>query len=831
MRTVLLMTTAALLGLPCSAFGQASTSQAAPLAAPTDHSGDASASASANATSDTQGLGDIVVTAQRRTESSQRAAIPLAVIDGAALTSAGVTQAGRLNELAPALSIEPSSTGNLIFLRGVGNFTVTSASDPAVAFNYDGVYVGRPTSTQGVFYDLNRVEILKGPQGILYGRNATGGAINVLPAQPKIGELSGYASTSYGNYNAINSEAAINVPVGDHGALRVSGTAASHNGYLHDHTSDQRTLGLRVQMKAELTPNLTVRVSGDYARDGGIGNSVSYYGTYARKPGVALSATPVPGTNYYTFVPSGLSSAEGVFSPASQAYRQSTTFGPTGRKLDALGPYPFQRNNFYGVNAEIELKTQAGTFTVIPAWRDSELDYLSSAGAFPYRDQESDQQYSLEARFAGKRLSIFDYTLGVYFYDESIHARTELSNSNIGILLNPNYDTKSYAGFGRVTANLSERLRLVGGLRYTKDDKSFVYSSTTAIIACNAVNAFGAPNCPTAPLVQLPFNTTSFPFPFPAAGGAPIPVFVGGPPGPANPPNYLIVRSDSAFTRSKSSSRLTYRGAVEFDVAPHSMVYASIETGYRSGGFSAAVGFENYDPEYITAYTIGMKNRFLDNRIQLNLEAFHWDYKNQQINHVGLDLTGKSANYTQNAGSSRIQGIEVDGRFLVTPTTLLSADVQYLDAKQLAFAYSAGPGAPPLTGCAVTYNAANASPYLINCAGMPSYNSPKWTINLAAQQTIKVGAYEFVAGVDTQYKGMRDIGFAYLPEQTLPGNWVTNAQLRFEPADARWAVSGYVRNIEGHRIQIYDSLHPTASFLIAGTTAPRTYGVQGSVKF
>ncbi len=228
MRATLLTTTAILLSLPGTAIAQKSTSQAAPIPAPTDH-----------AATDEAGLGDIVVTAQRRVESSQRAAIPLAVIDGATLTSAGITQASRLNELAPALSIEPSSTGNLIFLRGVGNFTVTAASDPAIAFNYDGVYIGRPTSTTGVFYDLERVEILKGPQGILYGRNATGGAINILPAQPRIGETSGYVTAAYGNYSTFNAEGALNLPVGENGAFRIAATTSNHDGYLQDGTSDE----------------------------------------------------------------------------------------------------------------------------------------------------------------------------------------------------------------------------------------------------------------------------------------------------------------------------------------------------------------------------------------------------------------------------------------------------------------------------------------------------------------------------------------------------------------------------------------------------------------
>ncbi|MEY2926568.1 MAG: hypothetical protein RL367_1045, partial [Pseudomonadota bacterium] len=601
---------------------------------------------------------------------------------------------------------------------------------------------------------------------------------------------------------------------------------SNHDGYLRDGTSDEKTTALRVQLKAELSPNLTVRISGDYAHNGGAGSGVSYYGRYALNPTVPVSASAVPGTNYYTFIPAGLPEGEGVYSAASQAYRQTVSFGPTGRKLDPLAPYASANTNLYGANAEITLKTGAGTLTLLPAWRYTDQDYVSDAAAFIFKNKETDDQFSFEARFAGDRIGIFDYTLGAYYFDERIKNRTAVTIGNTGNAFTQSLATKSYAGFGRIVANLSDSLRLVGGLRYTRDDKSFQFAGIGVVINCLARTAFGAPNCPAAPFVPLYDQNLQLPFPVPAAGGAPIPVFTS--PGP---PNYLIIRADTVFNRTQSNSRVTYRGALEFDVAPQSMLYASIETGYRSGGFAAAIGFETYNPEYIKAYTIGMKNRFMGNRIQLNLEGFVWDYTNQQINHVGLDLNGRTANYTQNVGKSRIQGFEVEGRFLVTPTTLLSANVQYLDAKQRAFSYLAGPGAPPLTGCAVSFTAANASPYLVDCAGFTSYNSPKWTVNLAAQQTVPLGNFEFVAAVDTQYKGARPIGFAYLPQQQLGANWTSNAQIQFGPADHKWSIAGFVRNIENHRIPIYSSTHPTAGFFINGTTPPRTYGVRAGVKF
>ena len=233
----------------------------------------------------------------------------------------------------PALTIQPTSTGNLVFIRGVGNFTLTPNSDPATAFNYDGVYIGRPTGTNGVFFDLERVEVLKGPQGTLYGRNATGGAINIIPVQPRLGELSGYGSVSYGNYDTLTAEGAVNAPLGENGAIRISGSHAEHDGYLRDGTTDQNDYSLRAQIKAKLTPDLTVRLAADYARIGGVGTSVSYQGYY--------NFTPLSGG--YVFVPAPSGIAEGIFTPLAQAFRQTLVAGPAGRRLPPVAIYTFQR--------------------------------------------------------------------------------------------------------------------------------------------------------------------------------------------------------------------------------------------------------------------------------------------------------------------------------------------------------------------------------------------------------------------------------------------------------------------------------------------------------
>ncbi|WP_343615040.1 TonB-dependent receptor [Novosphingobium sp.] len=753
-------------------------------------------------------LTEIIVTAQRREENLQRAAVAVDVVTGADLVAAGTTNASLLSDHVPALTVEPSSTGNLIFLRGVGNFTVVPTSDPAIAYNYDNVYVGRPTSTTGAFFDLSRVEVLKGPQGTLYGRNATGGAINVNPEHPHYGETSGYATASYGNYNAFNAEGAINLAMGQDGAARLSGTITRRDGYLKDGTFDDRTEGLRFQMAGRLTDRLTARIGIDYAHNGGYGYSVSYTGKYVLNPATAR----------YSFVPSNIPVDQGLYTPASQAFRQGTYVGLSGRTLGALTPMPYQNNHFYGANAEITWKTDAGTLTFIPAWRDSKLDYSADAAAFFYKTREDDSQYSGELRFNGNRIDIFSYTLGMLYYHETEDYHADVNVFAQSSWTDQRINTASWAPFGRLTANLTDTLRLVGGIRYTHDHKDFVSNGVTGVIVCRAPATVG---CPTAPLFPLVDDPSQLPFAFPPQGVPAAPLGTSG---------AIVTRTDSSYNSQLTNQRVTWRGAVEYDLTRHSLLYASVETGYRSGGFAAAVGHTTYQPETITAYTLGSKNRFFGNRLQLNIEGFLWNYHNQQVNHVGLDSNGSNANFTDNIGSSKIYGVEVETQALVTKNTLLSADIQYLHARNDSFVYTTGASAAPVTGCPYTLS---GPVYVINCSGFAANNAPRWTMNLGAQQTIPVGDYKVVMGVDTQYKSGRFINFSYVSDGGgyVDHSWQTNAQISFGPANGRWSAAAFVRNIEDNRVPTFQSPAPLINLTVVGTTPPRTFGGRVSVKF
>ena len=782
---------------------------------------------------DSTGLADIVVTAQRREETAQRTGLALDVVTAQELVNAGAVTASALNAAAPSLYISRGGGVNTsFFIRGVGNFTNNGYSDPAVAFNVDGVYYARPGSTVGTFYDLERIEVLKGPQGTLYGRNATGGAINVISAKPRPGELSGYVTGSYGNYDAVDLEAAVNLPMGQNGALRISGKFIDRDGFNDDGTFDEVGHALRVQMLANLTPSLTVRVSGDYAHNGGLGIGGSFQGQINTTPGTPATSTSPAN---YTVVPTGFDPFSGLLSPTGRAYFGSRVLG--GPRINP-GPLntPSQDNDFIGVSAEVTWDTGIGTFTVLPAFRDSQINTLYNGPAFRGGlIDEHDEQFSVEARLSGKRIGPIDWLIGAFYFDESVEGVSTISQYTVQAYQRYDNDTRSYAGFGRLTLNLSDRFRLIGAARYTKDEKTFVGVGQNLIQICT--NPAGCIGGPSVPVVRSLADLGAI-------------ITVPTQPGPANSVAFGTTGNRLFFTPvpisgSLDRDKVTYRAAAEFDVAERSLLYASYETGYRSGGFNFTLGRPTYEPEFIKAATIGIKNRFLDNRLQLNVEAFRWTYTDQQVAHFGLDATGGNSFFSENIGRSRIQGVDVDFQFRATNTTLLRGSVQYLDNKLTSFVYNTirnttTNALPPPVGCATTPGSApipgsttQAPVFIVDCSGKPGFNSPRWAFNGGIEQSVPLSdELQLVFNVDGRYRSNRVTSFEYLQFQNSGETFTADASVRLGSEQGKWAITAFVQNLT-------DALVPTLSNF-AGTTGnvivtnfapPRTYGLRLSAGF
>ena len=761
------------------------------------------------------GLSEIVVTAQRRSENLQKAAVSVDAVSQAQLVAAGITDATLLGREVPGLIPQPSGGGAInYFIRGTGNFVQEPFSDPAIAFNYDNIYIARPFATAIPFYDLERVEVLKGPQGTLYGRNATGGAINVIPEKPDLGRTGGYVSAGVGNYSAYDVEGAFNAAIGDRSALRLSGTAIGHDGYLSDGSSDENTKSLRLQFLTKPTSKLTIRVSGDYTDLSGVGVGANYFDSYAFNPILGQ----------YVVKP-GQSAEIGTYDPRAMAYFRGLTAEPAARNFITNLPRGFLNTKLYGLNTEVNYDTDYGRATLIAGWRPSRIATGYAALGTPAQTQENDEQYSTEFRFQGKRVSIFDYSFGALYFHEREKGTFVIDQYTLEAFQNYSQRLDSYSGFGRVTAHVTDTLRLVGGIRYTSDNKTFDGNATSLVVVCTRQTPFG-PSCPTAPLLNFATSPAGTGLPEPPVSGAALPLF-----GPTGFTGAVIARSDTNIAQANlSNNRPTYRAAIEYDLLPNSLLYFSYETGFRTGGFNFASGYGTYAPETIQAYTWGAKNRFFDRRLELNVEVFRWKYENQQVAHIGVDLAGQTNNFTQNVGRSTNQGAEIESRFLLTPTTVLNANVQYLDATYDQFTYLTPlQGFPPYTGCRTSL--ASATLVNVNCSGKPAFNAPRYTLNFGAEQTLEVRGYKLTGLIDTQYQSTRYVGFDYQPAQLAPSVWTTNVQLSISPDRGAWTTAVYVRNLEDLRFLLGAPNFSAGSYLSSVTSPPRTYGVRVSLKY
>jgi iron complex outermembrane recepter protein len=761
------------------------------------------------------GIAEIVVTAQRKEESSQKAAIAISVVSASQL--AGVTKPQDISKAAPALQITAAG-GNypLLYVRGVGTFASNPYTDSAVAVNYDGIYLGRPSATYGLMYDLERVEILKGPQGTLYGRNATGGALNILPARPKIGERSVSGAFSYGNYNAVNSQVAINLPVGDIAALRVAATTYSHDGYNTDGTSDEKGAGGRIQLLVKPSENVSLRLAGDYFHVGGSGGTA-----------VLLAQDNAFGVAQ----PTGFDPSVGPFDPRSIAVLNSNFVPSAGRGRGELSPRPFANNHYYGLLGELNADLGFAKFTVLTSWRRVKQLNSTVPTAFTIASDETDNQFSTEVRLAGAAGPV-DWLVGGYYFRETVDAIYGINQNVIGVVQNLESMNKSTAGFGRLTLNATDRLRFTGAMRYTHDVKTFEGRSDVGIELCNDPSRL-CPNARTLPGMLFDLPTALAGIGFIRPPGAPVYIDTLG------TSKSIWIQVPTIINDRLSSDKATFRGAIEFEPRNGSLLYASVETGYRSGGFAFSSFKPTYSPETITAYTIGSKNRFFGNKLQFNVEAFLWKYKNQQLSHFTPAPSGNVEFVTDNVGDSTNKGVEADIVFKPMRNTLLHANIQYLDARNDKFVFadpdsSAQAGLPagtipPLTQCPAVSNRANNS-YTINCSGLRALRSPEWTMNLGVQQTVPINAgVELALEVNTHYQSSNIVMFERREFSVQSAYWMTDLGATLRAPDGKWALGVYANNLEDTRVLGATGVFSGLTTAIYGQ--PRTYGARLQFKF
>jgi len=694
---------------------------------------------------DNGGVPEIVVTAQRRSESIQKSSLAVSVINSAAINRAAITSPQELTGSTPGLVIGGSGTAQP-YVRGVGNADNTGFAVSGVAFNVDGVYVAQPIAYSTSMFDVSRVEILKGPQGTLYGRNASGGAINILTNDPSH-ELGGSAGLSVGNYNTVQADAALNVPLTERFMARAAVRYSRHDGYFGDGTGADDTLQGRLKLRYEVSNDLTIQLNLEGSRVRG------------ELMGSAMVSSP----NYQM--------------PNPWAGANSPSEAPL-LLTPGTGEHWHQDN--YSVSGEINWKAGPLKFTLIPAYRSVDVQYETNTVGFNFVENPTTYREStIEGRVAYEddRLKL---VAGLYYFNQDQKINYEVHEGPIQVYVdNPYLKTGAYAAFSQLTYSVLPHLRLIGGLRYShelqKGDGTVLY--------------------------------TSWPGP-PPPGGFPITIPYSG-------------RAESHATNWKAGA--------ELDVLADSMAYATVSTGFKAGGmFPSPVGpygGNTFLPEKVTAYEIGLRNRFFNRKLQLNIELFRWEYDNKQETFGGTDGIGIIDNITSNAKSAYSEGVSVDTIAQVTDHDRIEAAFEYNPSKYVNYTYTTP---IPSTGCPITV--ANAGPptvYQVNCSGMQLSRAPNYSGNAAYSHTFELGSIgSLVFRGEINFAASRWVAVNFTDTVRAPAYQRDNLFLTYTNAKGDWSVTAYVRNLTNTAVATSAYAIVTPNTYSMQIQPPRTYGVQ-----
>jgi iron complex outermembrane receptor protein len=720
-------------------------------------------------------LEEVVVTAQHFSETLQKAAISVTALSGQQLEQNGVSDVTNLTEMVPTFRANLNSGPYTNFsIRGISNFTTNALQDNGVVINEDGVPLARPTSDHGMFFDLDRVEILKGPQGILYGRNATGGVVNVIPRNPG-SEYSGDAMIDVGSFNLVSVNVGADMPITDDLTTRAAVMSVKHDGYYSDGTGDEDSQAARLTFLYRPNEDLHIRLVGDYSHDGGNG------------PGASLIySTTATGKSGFIAGPwSGLAGNNPAIGNAFTAAGS----GATPRNLSDN----FQDNANWGVTGTLDWINPLGQLTAIAAHRNADVNWEGSVPTFYNGETGASHQDSLEVRLASIDTGRLSYQAGLFTIRET-GRDFQYNEQNTGLSVTDfNWTNKTYAAFSQLTYSITGKWRFVAGARLNQDDKA------------NQSPRYTIPN--------FPFTTVSL----------------------RNRPAYTASEYVGDIDKSATFNSFTYKLGMNYDVTDNSLLYVDYSTGFKAGGFSfGPPGGVSYSPEHVKAYTLGSKNRFFDNTVQLNLEGYYLDYKDQQIQFFASLPSLGNFTVTQNVAASSIYGLELDGKYLLSNTTLLKFDGQVQHATYDNFTYVTPNNVSTSQTCPVTPAAGG---YAVDCSGKPLINAPHVVLQGGIEQTLSLpGGHRLVASVEERYESARETQLNYLPETRAGSYHETNLSLTYNEPKDRWSVQAYVMNLED--ALVYGIINPGRNYTIqkgglldVSLQPPRTAGVRVSAHF
>jgi iron complex outermembrane recepter protein len=629
----------------------------------------------------------VIVTAQKRSEDIQNVPVAVTALGGEALKDQHVASVLDLNALAPSLQVktDDNAANPKIFIRGIGlnDFNPNTAS--AVGIYSDGVYIGSPLAQMGQFLDLDRVEVLRGPQGTLYGRNTTGGAINLISRRPT-NDWEGDASLEYGSYNGVTAEGAVGGPIVDGElAFRAAGSYSRNDGYTLNRLTGNRgndTDRGSARFSLAWTPSDTF--------------DALFQVRYGRSNGGSIWAYNRP------LLPQTVDATgpDGFCLPSYYRSGECTDLAGYANTSDNLyqGDYHLEGKDkveTYGASAILTWDLGAMSLVSVSGYDHADRDDVEDTDAGPTdiltaRYQAKQWAASEELRLQSNGDQKLNWVAGLYLAHDDLKSSSYYDVFRVANSGDPNTDlpsgigvfswpftqkTDSYAAFGQVDYKFTDRLSGTIGLRYSSDDKSFVYDSLYS-------SDVGGPS----------FN-------IPAVDGNGDPILDGN----GDP---VYVSADASKTFSSTSGRL----GLQYKLTDDANLYVSYNRGYKSGGFFGGQttdlsSLQPYGDEVVDAYEVGAKSQLFGRLLTANVAAFYYDYQDLQVYTLIVDPnTNLTVQNFTNASNAKVQGLElelssspIDGLDLSLATSFLEATYRDFNTQGTDYSGNHLPNAPRAT--------------------------------------------------------------------------------------------------------------------------------------
>lgn len=728
---------------------------------------------------------EVLVTAERREANLQDVPIAMNAFSGDALEEYQVADVGDLQSLVPNLSIHVGDANNAVaYIRGVGQIDSVAFFEPGVGMYLDDVYLGR---AQGAFLsviDVERIEVLRGPQGSLYGRNTVGGAIKYVSASPTE-ELSGNAVVTMGDYGRADFKGSVSGPLSDVLSGRLTAAKLTRDGFSYnqfdgDDDGDLNTSFIRGVLQAELSDKVSAILSVDYTK-----NDPDHSRTPAKETDITVT-TVDPFTFGLTFP---------VYEADVDPFLVNADFNNT------------EETETQGIDLKVSWQiSDSLTLKSITSFR--ELDYgteldldgtpQNAFGIFYFNDQE---QTSQEFQLNWDK-DEFSAILGLYYFNEqgSTFDGGVFNNLLIATSGVSEFNTDSYALFGQIDYDLSDRLTATLGFRYTEEEKEYQrqvedYDLTAlAGIFFNPDFSVGYTN----PELLNPRSSD-------------IPLGQGlGTLGP------LAVVTPADFSNFSPKVGLKYK------LGENAQVYGNVSTGFKSGGFNGRVAnsaLEPFDEETLTSYELGYKSQLMDNRVRFNAAIFYNDYEDLQVSSFEVTADGLSIlPIFTNAGKAAIQGVEFDVSAILTEGLTLNANVGFLDAEYKEFLGAADP---------VTNEVLDISDQ------RSMVNAPDVDANLGLVYDMPLenyGTLRFMGDISYRDKTYLEVNSSENLAQDAYS--VINAAIVFNSNDGHWQIILGGKNLsdKNYRSHAFD-LSAFPGVELGYYNAPRTYSLSAKYSF